>query len=105
MGVRGRAESRATDKSERADQLAVAAFEFLAAEPARIGRFLDVTGISVESIRAAVQEPRFLAGVLDYVTGDEPLLLDFSRQTGVDPNEIVAARDILMQDSWGHDGP
>jgi hypothetical protein len=52
-----------------------------------------------------VQEPRFFAGVLDHVIGDEPLLLALCRETGVDPNEIVAARDILMEDSRGRDTP
>ena len=105
MGRRGRAEKREIGKRERADGLAIAAVEFLAGEPARIARFLDMTGITIESIRTAAGEPRFLAGVLDHVTNDEPLLLAFSRQAGVDPNEIVAARDILMDDSRERDTP
>jgi hypothetical protein len=39
------------------------------------------------------------------VISDEPLLLAFSRERGVDPNETVAARDILMQDSRERDTP
>jgi hypothetical protein len=103
----GRAEKRETSKRTRADDnardLAVAAFEFLAGEPSRIARFLDMTGITIESIRRAAEEPRFLAGVLDYVTSNEPLLLAFSQQGNIDPNEIVAARDILTEASWERD--
>jgi hypothetical protein len=92
-------------KRARARDLAVAAFEFVASEPARIARFLDMTGITIDTIRAAAEEPRFLAGVLDHVTSEEPLLLAFARQSGVEPNEIVAARDILMDDSRERDTP
>ena len=103
MGRHGRAIERQTAKRTRADELALAAFEFLAGERTRIARFLDTTGITIESIRIAAQEPRFLAGVLDYVISDGALLLAFSREREVDPNEIVAARDILIEYSWERD--
>jgi hypothetical protein len=105
MGRHGRAVKREPAKRARADELAVAAFEFLAGDPARIARFFDMTGLTIDTIRTAAQEPRFFAGVLDYVISDEPLLLAFSRERGVDPNETVAARDILMQDSRERDTP
>jgi len=105
MDRHGRAVKQDTTKRARADELAVTAFEFLAGDSVRIARFLDMTGITIETIRAAAQEPRFFAGVLDYVSGDEPLLLAFSRESGVDPNEIVAARDILMEGSRERDTP
>src|SRR6516225_4082054 len=105
MDQHGRAVKQDTTKRARADELAVTAFEFLAGDSARIARFLDMTGITIETIRAAAQEPRFFAGVLDYVISDEPLLLAFSRESGVDPNEIVAARGILMEDCWESDTP
>jgi hypothetical protein len=105
MGSGGRAVERASAKRARADELAVVAFQFLAADPARIARFFNMTGISSETIRSAAEEPRFFAGVLDHVIGDEPLLLAFCRERGVDPNEAVEARHILMEDSWERGSP
>ena len=105
MDRHGRAAKQDITRRARAEELAVAAFEFLAGDNVRIARFLDMTGITIETIRTAVQEPRFFAGVLDYVISDEPLLLAFSRESGVDPNEIVAARDILMEGSRERDTP
>ena len=99
----GRAVRRDTARRARAQELALAAFEFLAGDGARIARFFDMTGITIETIRTAAQEPRFFAGVLDHVISDETLLLAFSRESGIDPNEIVAARGILMEDCWERD--
>ncbi len=48
---------------------------FLATDPERLGRFLAITGIGPEAIRTAAADPQFLAGVLDHVVSDEPLLL------------------------------
>jgi Protein of unknown function (DUF3572) len=42
-----------------AESLAIAALAFLAAEPGRLGRFLALTGIGPESIRAAAHQPQF----------------------------------------------
>ena len=76
-----RNESRdATSSAQRqaAQTLAIQALAFLAAEPERIGRFLALTGIGPDEVREAAQEPHFLAGVLEHVSGDERLLLAFA---------------------------
>ena len=78
-----------------AQALAIAAFAFLTAEPARFARFLDVTGLAVNSIRAAAREPGFLAGVLDHLAAEEPMLLKFAAQQEIDPTDVIAARDVL----------
>ena len=80
---------------DEAEILAVAALSFLAEEPERLGRFLAITGIEPESLRAAAGTPGFLPGVLDHLIGDESLLLDFAAQQGIDPSEVPAARAIL----------
>jgi hypothetical protein len=46
-------------------------------------------------LRAAAREPEFLLGVLDYVTGDEALLLAFANESGIDPEDVARARDAL----------
>src|SRR4029077_4599899 len=61
--------------AEAAESLAVQALAFLAAEPEQLGRFLAITGIGPDGIRSAAREPQFLAGVLESVAGDEPLLV------------------------------
>jgi len=88
-----------------AQELAVAALGFIAAEPERLGRFLAITGIGPESIRRAAREPQFLAGVLDHIASDEPLLLAFADANEIDPNDVLRARDTLAGHRWEPDTP
>ena len=73
------------DRRAEAEDLAIAALGFIAGEPERLGRFLAMTGIGPDSIRAAAREPRFLLGVLDHLAADEPLLLAFAAENGIRP--------------------
>lgn len=81
--------------AEVAETLAIQALAFLAGEPESLGRFLAVTGIGPDEIRAAASDPHFLAGVLDYLASDEPLLVAFAAQIGVDPADIMRASAVL----------
>ena len=70
-GRPGKSDPRA--RQEAAAALAIAALGFLAGDPEHLERFLALTGISPGDIRTAAREPDFLAGVLDYVAGNEAL--------------------------------
>lgn len=78
-----------------AEAIAIEALSFLAADPARLHRFLDLSGISLENLRAAAAESGFLAAILDHLASSESLLLAFSANTGHAPLTIAKARDIL----------
>ncbi|MGE3990941.1 DUF3572 domain-containing protein [Pseudorhodoplanes sp.] len=82
------------DRAE-AETVAIQALSFLAADPARLGRFLAATGISPRDIRAAAREPSFLAGVLDHLAEDESAMLAFATETATPPERIVGARALL----------
>jgi hypothetical protein len=108
MGTRaGSKDSAALSSRQKAQarELAVAAFEYIAQEPRRLARFLDLTGIALESIREASREANFLAGVLDHVSEDEALLLAFCEQSCIDPQEVVRARAILSGTAWEQAAP
>jgi hypothetical protein len=108
LANRGRSEnSRLAAKQAQAtaQDLAVAVLRFIAAEPRRLGRFLEMTGIAPESIREAARETQFLAGVLDHISDDEPLLLDFAAQAGIDPKEVIRACAILSGHCRERDTP
>jgi Protein of unknown function (DUF3572) len=96
MSLRGRSPSSKTRQGQAgAEELAIAALAFVAADPQRLTRFLELTGMAVESIRAAARQPGFLAGVLDHLASEEPMLVAFASEYGVDPVDVVAARDVL----------
>ena len=80
---------------DAAETLAIQALSFIAADPEQLGRFLAISGIGPDQIRAAAQEPRFLAGVLDHLAGDERLLLAFAAEAGIEPASITLARGAL----------
>ena len=61
----------------------------------RLDRFLALSGIGLENLRAAAAEPGFLAAILDHLASDETLLLAFAEHAGQDPEAIAKARDIL----------
>ena len=80
---------------KEAESLAIQALAFIAGEPERIGPFLAATGIGPDMIRAAAREPDFLAGVLDYLAGDEVLLVTFATAADINPFDVEVARDVL----------
>jgi Protein of unknown function (DUF3572) len=95
MKNRGRETPSTSALRETAEQFAVAALGFLAAEPDRLSRFLSLSGLGPENLRAAAADPAFLSSVLDYLLTDEPLLLAFAADQGQAPESIAAARRVL----------
>jgi hypothetical protein len=77
------------------EELAVAALGFLAAEPDRLDRFLALSGLGPQNLRAAAADPGFFAAVLDYLLGDEPVLLAFAAERGLAPERVAAARAAM----------
>jgi hypothetical protein len=90
---------------EAAETLAVEALAFLAADPERLGRFMALSGIGPQDLRAAAREPQFLAGVLEHVAGDERLLIDFAAHAGIKPPEVMRAAMALGGGPWERDVP
>jgi hypothetical protein len=79
----------------RAAEVAIAALGFLADDSERLERFLSLSGLGPHNLREAARQASFLAAVLDYVTGDEKLLIAFASREGQRPEAIVRARDAL----------
>jgi hypothetical protein len=95
----------ANDARVSAEALAVQALNFLATEPARLSRFLAVTGLDPASIRAAAGESGFLAGVLAYLGEHEPLLVAFAAEAGIKPAAVDRARRLLAGGDWEREVP
>ena len=96
--------SARTGRSD-AEAMAIRALGFLASDPEELGRFLALTGIEPGQIREAAQEPRFLAGVLEYICAHQPLLLAFARESGLHPPEIERGLEALAGKRWSRDVP
>jgi hypothetical protein len=85
-----------------AEALALRALAFLAGDEDQFSRFVALTGVGEQEMRARAGDPDFLAGVLDHVLGDEALLMRFIASEGIDPGLPAAARRRLPGATLDH---
>ena len=85
-----------------AQEIATTALAHIAGEDDRMSRFLALTGLAPEDMRAASQNPGFFIAVLDYFMNYEPDLLEFAEKSKIDPQLVVDARQILAgpEETW-----
>jgi Protein of unknown function (DUF3572) len=80
---------------EAAEAIALQGLAFLAEEPGRLQRFVTVTGLTPEELRARADTPELLGAVLQHLAGDESLLLVFAAGRGIAPEAIAPAIALL----------
>jgi hypothetical protein len=80
---------------EAGRSLAVSGLAFIAADSDRLSRFLNLTGLGPHNLRTAAADPAFLSSVLDYLVGDEALLLAFAADAGLKPEAVARAHAAL----------
>lgn len=80
---------------EESQIIALKILAFLAGDGDRLGTFLVACGLGPADLKSGARDPQFLAGVVDYLLGDESLLLAFAETAAVDPGTIAAARRLL----------
>ncbi|MGI9382395.1 MAG: DUF3572 domain-containing protein [Methyloligellaceae bacterium] len=79
-----------------AEEIAIGAFSFLAADDERMSRFFNITGFDPADIAATAREPSFLPGVLEYLLSDESLLLTYCANANLDAAWVSAAHRALL---------
>lgn len=84
---------RASDGKEReqAEVLALRALAFVLADDRRAGRFRSLTGFDPSRLGAAPIDVSVHEGVLDFLLGDEPMLIEFCDWADIDPAAPAAA--------------
>ncbi len=81
--------------NETAVATALQALSYLLADETGLSRFQALTGIDETAIREGLNDPAFLAGVLDYYLGNEAELLEMCATTGMAPEAPAKARYAL----------
>lgn len=81
--------------ADDAETLAIRAVGFLAGEEDRFLRFVALTGMTVDAVRARLADPAVLGAVLDFVLADEALLLAFCAEAEIAPELPARARRLL----------
>jgi hypothetical protein len=78
-----------------AETLALKALAFLATDADALMRFLTQTGLDLDDLKLRAGDAELLAGVLDFLLGEDALVTAFAAEEGVDPTFIHAARRAL----------
>jgi hypothetical protein len=86
-----------------AEQIAIRALSFLVSDPERLARFLDLTGLRPDTLRAAAKEPHFLSRVLDHVAEQETLLVEVAADQDLPPERVAEAHALLGRSALGAD--
>lgn len=86
---------RPVGSGKDAETIGIDALSFLAGNSELLTRFLDLTGLSIEQLRTEATKPAFFVGLLDFILGHEPTLIDFANAAELDPSEVALARERL----------
>jgi Protein of unknown function (DUF3572) len=90
-----RTKTSSSEDREAAETLALQGLAFLFEDPARMLRFLKLTGLEPDEVRARVGTPELSLAVLEHLAGDESLLLVFSASRAVAPDSVGRAIALL----------
>ena len=80
---------------EQAAAVALRGLTFLASDVPRFSRFLAMTGIGPDELRASAGGSGLQTAVLEYLLGDESLLLVFASESSVPASAIATAHAVL----------
>ena len=77
--------------------VALAALAATLSDERRAQRFIALTGIGTEELRARASEPALLAALLRFLEAHEPDLLVVAEAVGAKPADLVEARRELEE--------
>ncbi|HEX8640726.1 MAG TPA: DUF3572 family protein [Allosphingosinicella sp.] len=83
------------EQTNDAEAEALRALAWIVGEEARASRFLALTGLTPESLRAGIGEPAVLAAGLRFLESHEPDLIACAEALAATPLELVEARRRL----------
>jgi len=96
-----------------AASIAIAALSHIGTDARLMDRFFALTGLDLTTLRQVAASPAFIAGVLDFVLGDERLVVAVAEAQEIPPEAIAEARRSLertrpleeerarpMEDDW-----
>lgn len=75
--------------------VALQALAWVLADQNRAQRFLDLTGLTPDSLRAAIAQPATHRAVLDFLAAHEPDLVAAAEALSLSPTQLAAAREGL----------
>ena len=86
---------RTNDEPVDAEALALAALAATLTDERRARRFLDLTGLDADELRARAGERGLLAALLAFLEAHEPDLVEVAQAIGIKPEKLVSIRSEL----------
>jgi hypothetical protein len=86
---------RTNNQPGDAEALALAALAATLTDERRARRFLDLTGLDANELRARAGERQLLAALLGFLEAHEPDLVDVAQAIGIKPGTLISARSEL----------
>ena len=80
------------DMPPDAEALALQALAATLSDERRAQRFLDLTGLGADELRARAGERRLLAATIAFLEAHEPDLLAVAQAIGTKPEKLISAR-------------
>ncbi|HEY4134134.1 MAG TPA: DUF3572 domain-containing protein [Alphaproteobacteria bacterium] len=90
-----KAKGKAVANRPEAEAFAILAVGYLASQEDALPRFSALSGLGIEDIKARLTDGEFLGAVLDFVLGDDELIVGVSEAAGVGPETVMMARRLL----------
>jgi len=81
--------------AHEAEALALRAIAYIAADEKRLSRLMALAGIAPQDLRERLSSRQFLAGILEFVLGDEAMVIDFAATAGLPPESVARALAAL----------
>jgi hypothetical protein len=78
-----------------AEEIAVGALAYIAGDRELTRRFLALSGLEAGDLRQAAGDPAFLAGILDFVTSHEAVLIAIAAASGRPTADVERAHCLL----------
>ncbi len=75
--------------------MALRALAWVLSDTARAGRFVALTGLAPDTLRAVAAEPATHRAVLEFLCAHEPDLVAAAEALALDPADLAAARDRI----------
>jgi hypothetical protein len=86
---------RAKKELPDSETLALMSLAHIAGDEALFARFFALSGLDQAGLKARAGDPAVLGGVLDFVLGDERLVLQLAQEFDVPPEAFARARRKL----------
>ena len=83
--------------TDEAELIAARGLGYLAESGEQLIRFMELTGLTVETLRKDAREQHVLVSVLDHIVSDDSLLLAFASVAAIQPERVVAAHARLSK--------